>query len=582
MQAILRILQYVPRQLDALIVLLVDWAWRLVSVWGGRGVEFAAPHWRRVRRAIVRWSRRGGQWALPWLQAAWRQLSWCAVLAVLALAVTATTSHLWRGGIPKLLASVCGLTSVQVAPLLRDVGLSAFLISLMRLAVVVAGVAGVASLAAFARRRWTFWIVKSAAAGYGLFSLAILYAAWRVPAVAHEMDPESFDKYIRNEMWVKGTGRALPFVLVAAVFLFVMVLRVVSETYGRKSGKVTGLGDRIWRSLVTHGEDPAYRKALYKAAFAHVFVFLILPHMLGWSGCVKPYGVPKGSGSPVLEMVRIRKIKKKIEKKYVFNVESAISFYVPKIDESEVFEEVEELTERLHEAEAIGKLGEGGGKEGGWPDGMEKAKVRFIRLEYSGGDWDQDMGFGSDYNMLLVFRESTGFSIRPRTEHIRVAQLKKFPRKRAPPFIYLTGGLKGGMHFTQSEVKTLRHYCLEMGGMIFADNGGGNFDTNFRTLLRRVFPDLPVVTISHDDVIFQQPFPFPNGAPPLWHHSGNDALGVKHRGRWVVFYHQGDINDAWKDGHSGASRGVARQAYKLGINVINYSFSQYMRINFGD
>ena len=58
---------------------------------------------------------------------------------------------------------------------------------------------------------------------------------------------------------------------------------------------------------------------------------------------------------------------------------------------------------------------------------------------------------------------------------------------------------------------------------------------------------------ANDDIIYRQPFVFPNGAPRLWHHSGNRALGLKHNGRWVVFYHQGDIYDAWKTGHSGAS-----------------------------
>ena len=47
--------------------------------------------------------------------------------------------------------------------------------------------------------------------------------------------------------------------------------------------------------------------------------------------------------------------------------------------------------------------------------------------------------------------------------------------------------------------------------------------------------------------------------------------------RWVVFYHPGDINDAWKDGHSGAAPQVADQAYKLGVNVIYYAFNQYYR-----
>ncbi len=582
MQSLLQILRYIPERCDDLLVSASRLLWRKFVTMRTRLAPTLGLVWRRSKRIARRaCARVAGVLALL-LSFAHRHLSAPSVVGILALAVTAVAAALWRGGNVVLLGYFCGLTKGQIAPLMQHLGMAMFCVMLLRLAAVVALFGGVASLLAFVRKPFAFWVVKAAAAGYALLSLLVVYTTWHVPSLLNSMDPELFDKYSRNEVWVTGTGRSLPLLLLGIFFLFVLVLRVVSESYGRAPTAGLALGDRIWSDLVSHGSDPTFRKALYRSAFAHLFVFLILPEMLGLQGCMKPYGVPLGSGSPVLEMVRIKKVKKKkIEKKLVFNMNSAISFYVPKIDDSEVFEEVEVETERLHEAESLGKLGQGGGKTGGWPNGMEKAKVRFIRLEYSGGDWDQDMGADGDYNMLLIFRELTGFNIWPRTEHIPVAKLSKFPRKRAPPFVYLTGGLQGSMFFTQSEIKALRHYCLKMGGLIFADNGGGNFDRNFRLLLRRVFPDLPIVTISHDDVIFRQPFVFPNGAPALWHHSGNDAMGVKYRGRWVVFYHQGDVNDAWKNGHSGASKGVARQAYKLGINVINYSFNQYMQINFG-
>ena len=44
--------------------------------------------------------------------------------------------------------------------------------------------------------------------------------------------------------------------------------------------------------------------------------------------------------------------------------------------------------------------------------------------------------------------------------------------------------------------------------------------------------------------------------------------------------HPGDINDAWKDGHSGASEAVAEQAFKLGINVMYYAFNAYYARHF--
>jgi hypothetical protein len=117
--------------------------------------------------------------------------------------------------------------------------------------------------------------------------------------------------------------------------------------------------------------------------------------------------------------------------------------------------------------------------------------------------------------------------------------------------------------------------------MIFADNGGGNFNAAFRSLMQQVLPEGQWIDIANDDILFQQPYSFPNGAPPLWHHSGRRALGMKRKGRWVVFYHQGDINDAWQTGGSGASESLQAQAFKLGINIVNYAFSQYMAIHFG-
>ena len=211
---------------------------------------------------------------------------------------------------------------------------------------------------------------------------------------------------------------------------------------------------------------------------------------------------------------------------------------------------------------------------------MENVKLRFIRLKYNGGDWDQDMGKGADYNMLLQINKMFGFPIAPNTEAIPITALKRFPKHRAPPFVFITGS--GNINVTAEEVRILRWYCTEECGMLFADNGGGHFDSSFRSLVRRIFPDLEWIDIPNDDIIYQQPFLFPDGAPPLWSHSGRRALGIKWNGRWVIFYHQGELNDAWKTGHAGVGEQKAAQAYKLGINVINYAFNQYMAAHFGD
>jgi hypothetical protein len=185
------------------------------------------------------------------------------------------------------------------------------------------------------------------------------------------------------------------------------------------------------------------------------------------------------------------------------------------------------------------------------------------------------MGKSGDYNLLIRFNQLTGLPIASETEAREIDRLARFPKKRAPPFVFITGS--GGLRISNSEARILRNYCEVEGGMLFIDCGGGHFGRSVRQMLAKVFPGKSLVDIPNDDPIYQQPFLFPDGAPRFWHHDGNRALAIRHEGRIVAFYHPGDIKDAWKDGHSGVDPVVADQAYKLGVNVIYYAFNQYYR-----
>jgi hypothetical protein len=55
-------------------------------------------------------------------------------------------------------------------------------------------------------------------------------------------------------------------------------------------------------------------------------------------------------------------------------------------------------------------------------------------------------------------------------------------------------------------------------------------------------------------------------------------MGIKHQGRWVVFYHPGDINDAWKTGHSGMDPELVKGAYEMGVNIVYYAFTRYLEL----
>ena len=225
-----------------------------------------------------------------------------------------------------------------------------------------------------------------------------------------------------------------------------------------------------------------------------------------------------------------------------------------------------------------GKLGVGEeDRGGGWPKKeMEFYKVRFIRLEHSGEGWDDGMGkSGADINFLRAFADATGFkSIADKGECHAIRLLKKYPDDGFPPFVFLTGNGDIG-RISSADLAVLRAYCLK-GGMLIADAGSIRFHRSFVHLMRQVFPDKPLVDIADDDMIYQTPYEFKEGAPAFWHHGGRRPLGIKQEGRWVVFYHPGDMNDAWKsDDFTDVTPEMREAAMHLGINLILYSFNQW-------
>jgi hypothetical protein len=117
--------------------------------------------------------------------------------------------------------------------------------------------------------------------------------------------------------------------------------------------------------------------------------------------------MPAGGGQQktIAQTVKIE-IKKRI--KYVINPFSSIIFNPPPIDEVRL-----QLTEATSHMYAVG-YGEGDGA--GFAGGTKRGKVRFIRIEYTGGDWNQDFGVGSDLNMLNEYGIRTKQKINSETE----------------------------------------------------------------------------------------------------------------------------------------------------------------------
>ena len=373
------------------------------------------------------------------------------------------------------------------------------------------------------------------------------------------------------------------------------------------------MGDLVLENLRTHGRDPVYRKSIFSSLGVHLMVIVVLPWLLSMRGCVTPYRVPKGSGTPTgggspqgtgiaqqLMQVKIVKAQKKKKRKLLVNPHSSISFNLPGMDDAGVDKTIEQAAQVEYHADTarvlatgvVGKngpkgvggrgtgggLGAGGGTTGGWPDGMDNALVRFIRLEYDGHAWDTGMGAQdrSDINFLQEFHKATGFKVAAQGESHPIGSLRKYPKGFAPPFVFMTGD--GGINVAAPDMQALRDYLLE-GGLLFVNCASPQFDRSFRAFIQQVLPGNPLLVISDDDPIFQVPYAFPNGAPPLWHHGGFRALGIKSNGRWVVFYHPGDILDAWATGHAGITDpNLVTESYDLGVNVIYYAFTHYLEL----
>ena len=291
--------------------------------------------------------------------------------------------------------------------------------------------------------------------------------------------------------------------------------------------------------------------------------FVIMTHM---GGCAEIYEMPAGGGEQA-QIAQVVKVQKVIRKKFVVNPFSAISFKVPPIDEIKL-----QLTEITKHAYTVGY---GAGKGAGFAGGTKLGKVRFIRLEYLGGDWAEGFGIGSDLNMLIEYGIRTQQKVSNQTESRTVSALKNFAVKKSPPMVYITGN-KGTISLSKSEIKTLRQYLLEKHGMLFGDAGSRGWHNQFMGMMGQVLPEVRPTAVPLDDVIHRIPFQIPF-LPYVAPHGGKEALAWRVDGRIVCYYHPGDIGDAWTDDHSGVSATVYEACYQLGTNVIFYAHTEYAK-----
>ncbi len=298
-------------------------------------------------------------------------------------------------------------------------------------------------------------------------------------------------------------------------------------------------------------------------------VFLILTRLTGCS----IYKAPLGGGGEEKQLTQTVRVQKSIKKKYVINPYSSILFNPPPIDDVKL--QVLEVTEHLYK---IGQghghgNGNGEGEGSGFSSGTAKGKVRFIRLKYDGGDWAQDMDRGSDLNLLTEYGVRLGQPVNDRPEPMEISRLKSFPARKSPPMVYMTG--QQNINVSDGEIKILRTYLLDHHGMLFGDNGGSSgWEGQFISMMQKVLPKVEPISVYLDHPIHRIPYALPR-LPIVAPHGRSNALGWVVDGRLVVYYHPGDIGDAWSDGHSGVPQPIWESCYQLGVNVIFYAHVEY-------
>jgi len=335
------------------------------------------------------------------------------------------------------------------------------------------------------------------------------------------------------------------------------------------------------------GRDRAYQESVFSSAWTHLLVIVLIPWWLSMLGCIRPYRIPEGSGDPVVQLVAVVQPKQVEKKKLIANPESPIYIHMPDIEEIE--REVKEMTEKVYEADptrlASGAMGQGGGDEGGWPDGMGNEPIRFIRLKYGARGWNDAMDSGPDGNAdlnLLNFLDEQApdrIKVAERVESIRIRDLARFPEGFAPPFVYMTGD--SGFHISSRDTKILREHLMN-GGLLFASAMSPGWHRQFKSYVESsLFPGESFRVIADDDPVHRSPNVLTHGPPPVQSHGGSQPLGIRKQGRWVVYYHPGDLHDAWRDGHAGFNKKVVEDAYATGVNVIVYSFNKYLEATRG-
>jgi hypothetical protein len=188
------------------------------------------------------------------------------------------------------------------------------------------------------------------------------------------------------------------------------------------------------------------------------------------------------------------------------------------------------------------------------------------RLHYDGGgDWYANPS--SLPNLLLALRSRTGLRVSTQERVVTLADDDLWN----VPYLYMTG--HGNVHWSDSELTTLRRYLMQ-GGFLHADDNYG-MDQSIRRELARLFPDHPLVEVPLDHPIYHLVYDLPKGIPKIHVHDGKPAqgFGIFLNGRLAVYYsYQTDLGDGWEDPEVHHDPPEKREAaLRMGVNLFAYA-----------
>ena len=189
-------------------------------------------------------------------------------------------------------------------------------------------------------------------------------------------------------------------------------------------------------------------------------------------------------------------------------------------------------------------------------------------LKYSGGgDWYANPT--SLPNLIKFSNQNSNTKIKSKPGLVEPSSPDLF----SYPFVHMTG--HGNVAFSDSDVINLRNY-MTSGGFLHIDDNYG-MDQYIRKEIKKIFPNIDLIEIPANHVIFQKPYLFPSGIPKIHEHDAKrpQAFGIFIEGRLVLLYtYETDLGDGWEDEevHNDPIE-VRLKALKMGANILNYIFN---------